>query len=90
MELLYTRGSGVCGEVLDGSGEDGCEYCDERVNMDGWNEGRFLRWMNSCGGSDDITMVVIRFPSLPKDEAGEADWKPSEYLKKNTMVFTNK
>ena len=90
MELLYAGGIGVRGEILDGSGKDGGEYRDERVDMDGWNEGRFLRWMNSCGGSDDITMVVIRFPSLPKDEAGEEEWKISEHLKKDTMVFSKK
>ena len=54
--------------------------------MDGVR-GRFLRWINSCGGSDDITMIVIRFPELPKDVAGEEDWKLSEHMKKNKMVF---
>lgn len=57
--------------------------------MDGVR-GRFLRWINSCGGSDDITMIVIRFPELPKDVAGEEDWKLSEHMKKNKMVFSNK
>lgn len=51
---------------------------------------RFLRWINSCGGSDDITMIVIRFPTLPKDVEGEEDWKLSDHMITNDMVFSSK
>lgn len=40
VELLHAGGTGLRGEVLDGSGEDRGQYRDERVGMDGWGEGK--------------------------------------------------
>lgn len=51
---------------------------------------RFLRWINNCSSSDDITMIVIRFPSLPKELDSIKDWNPEDYSPKGTVVFSNK
>ena len=92
MELLLSRRNCWTGQVYNGFGKDSDDCCFECVGMRMLLliiiiiiiiiimimiiMCRFVRWMNDYGSSDDITLVVVRFPSLPASMSDEkGDWK---------------
>ena len=51
----------------------------------------FLRWIKTYGSSDDITLIVLRFPPLsPSLEDRNGDWDVALFKQPSSLLFSQK